>query len=118
MSRKYLISDVIADDDYLSGPMEDDQQVLYIPVFRFYDSADVDTRNQVTPGAGTIVVTSSQDGVNYFNLPNGTFNAADIYLVTRSIVNGMGPARFVKIALAGITVATHFEAEIFRHTES
>lgn len=104
----------VAAADFLTDDMGLAAERGYVTI-RFYD--DAGGTNQVTPGAGTVVVTGSTDGVNFFSsmVADGSFNAIDAYLVTRAIPLATGPLKNAKITLAGITVATHFSAQVVRY---
>lgn len=108
------ITGAVTDGNYFTSPnnpMDLAWERLYLASITFYNAAGA----QVTPGAGTIAFTVAPDGVNYINVTNGAFNAVDAYLATRVMPAFTGPARSARIALAGITGATSFMAEVARY---
>jgi hypothetical protein len=72
---------------------------------RFFTSAALTT--QATPTAGTVKVTLSPDGVNFYTMDNGSFNAADAYLESRAKPSAASMAVQGKVAYAGVTGASH-----------
>ncbi len=89
----------IADDEYLFDldPFAPLNNILEF--FYFTDAGGA----QVDATAGTIVVTLSP-GANIFQTINdGSFNAVDARLETRTKPSGFGKAEKVKITLAGVS---------------
>lgn len=97
---------------YISNAMPVAFTEMWFATFRFLNASNV----QVAPTAGTVTITASNDGVNYFSINNGVFNAIDVYLPTRPQPSASGPITFVKITLNGVTGngVTQFNALITR----
>jgi len=72
---------------------------------RFFTDATLAT--QATPSAGTVEVTLSPDGVNYYTMDNGSFNAADSYLDTRQKPSAASMAVQGKVTYSGVAGASH-----------
>ena len=105
MSNKYQIVSSTADGSYtLPVSMLQEYERCYVSI-RFYTSAALTT--QATPTAGTVKVTLSPDGVNFYTMDNGSFNAADAYLETR--VKPSAASMYIKgkVTYAGVTGASH-----------
>lgn len=84
---------------YISTAMPASFTQLFIASFQFFNAAAV----QVAPTAGTVTITASNDGVNYFAVSNGVFNGTDVYLPSRPQTSAVGPVTFIKVTLSGIT---------------
>lgn len=84
---------------YISTAMPSTFTQLFIASFQFFNAANV----QVAPTAGTVTITASNDGVNYFATSNGVFNGIDVYLPSRPQTSAVGPVTFIKVTLNGIT---------------
>lgn len=97
---------------YISSAMPIAYTELFFATFRFLNASNV----QVAPTAGTVTITASNDGVNYFAISNGVFNAADVYLPSRPQPTAAGPITFVKVTLNGVSGngVTQFNALITR----
>ena len=106
----FTINGPVANGAYVSPPMDSAYERAYIAV-RFFNAAGVD----VVPGAGTVAVESSPDGVNYYSMLNGAFNAANTYLVSRNMPYAEGPSVTVRVTLAGVTTAVGFRATVQRY---
>lgn len=106
----FIVSGPVADGVYEVSGMDTAYEKAYVN-FRFFDASGRD----VSPGAGTVEVQMSPDGFNYQDIPNGTFNAADVYLGSRPMPLGEGPAVSARVTLAGITTAVGFRATIHRY---
>jgi hypothetical protein len=107
----FTIEGSVANGTSVSPPMGSAYDLAYIAV-RFFNAQGAD----VVPGVlGTVSVQSSPDGVNYYNILNGAFNAADTYLVSRNMPYFEGPAVNVRVTLGGITNAAGFRATIHRY---
>ncbi len=104
------ISGPVDDGDYVSEKMDTAYERAYVNI-RFFD----DNGDDVVPGAGTVAVQASPDGVNFYSVLNGSFNAADAYLATRSTPYFEGPAVSIRVTLDGVTVATGFRATAQRY---
>lgn len=107
----------VAAADFLSPILSAGDERSYF-VIRFFD--DALATSQVTPGAGTIAFTASNDRdenlvANFLSVPDGAFNGVDVYAVARAVPLFTGPCTKAKLTLAGITVATHFTAHIVRY---
>lgn len=88
-----------ANGAYISVPMPSTYTQLFIASFQFFNASNV----QVAPTAGTVTITASNDGVNYFSVSNGVFNGVDVYLPSRPQTSAVGPVTFIKVTLNGIT---------------
>lgn len=88
-----------ANGAYISVAMPSTFTQLFIASFQFFNASAV----QVAPTAGTVTITASNDGVNYFAVNNGVFNGVDVYLPTRPQTTASGPVTFIKVTLSGIT---------------
>lgn len=105
MSNKYQIVSSTANGSYtLPVNMLTEYERCYVSI-RFFTDATLTT--QATPTAGTVKVTLSPDGVNFFTMDNGSFNAADAYLDTR--VKPSAASMYIqgKVTYAGVTGASH-----------
>lgn len=105
---EYTISGPIADGDYFSPNMRKDLERGYISV-NFY--SDSEFQNLVSPTAGTITFTASEDGGNYGSLING---AVDATIANYDRPNFSGALLRVKATASGITGATHFKATVHK----
>lgn len=77
-----------------------------------YDSAALD--NAVTPSAGTLTVTASEDNFNFGTIDDNVVDLTDpAYLRPswRALVTNL------KFNWAGVTGATHYEIRVWRHTD-
>lgn len=106
----FTISGPAANGTYVSPPMDSAYEKAYFNI-RFFDAAGA----QATPGAGTVVVQMSPDGVNYFDVLNGAYNAADAYLATRGMPVAEGPGIRARVTLAGVTTAVTFAVTVQRY---
>lgn len=105
MSNKYHIVSATANGSYtLPVNMLQEYERYYVSI-RFFTDATLTT--QATPTAGTVKVTLSLDGVNYYTIDNGSFNAADAYLETRPKPSAASMAVQGKVTYAGVTGASH-----------
>lgn len=111
MAKRFFISGSVANANFFSEEMSADYEKFYATI-AFYSNAALTT--QVVPTAGTVKITLTSDGVNYFTIDNGQFNAADAYLETRSKPSAASMAIKAKINLAGVTGASHFKATLER----
>lgn len=98
----YLIQAPVSDGDFLSPDISQQFERMYLSV-TFYSDAAYTT--PVTPTAGTVTITATDDGFNYGTLTDGTVDATNpAYLRP----NMSGRVRKVKATVAGVTGATHF----------
>lgn len=106
---EYTISGSVADGDYFSPNMRKDIERGYISIV-FY--ADAQLQNPVTPSAGTVTFTASEEGIRYGTLSNGTVDATiDDY----DRPNWSGTVFRVKATTSGITGANYFKATIHKY---
>ena len=105
MSSKYHIVSATANGSYaLPVNMLQEYERCYVSI-RFFTDATLTT--QATPTAGTVKVTLSPDGVNFYTMDDGSFNAADAYLETRVKPSAASMAVQGKVTYAGVTGASH-----------
>lgn len=105
MSNKYQIVSSTANGSYtLPRDMLPEYERCYVTI-RFFTDAMLTT--QATPTTGTVKVTLSPDGVNYYTMDNGSFNAADAYLDTRVKPGAASMYIQGKVTYAGVTGASH-----------
>ena len=105
MSNKYQIVSSTANGSYtLPVSMLQEYERCYVSILFFTDAT---LTTQATPTAGTVKVTLSPDGVNFYAIDNGSFDAADAYLETRTKPNGASMAIQGKVTYAGVTGASH-----------
>lgn len=105
MAIRYQIVSPTTNGSYtLPRGMAAEYERCYVSI-RFFTDATITT--QATPTAGTVKVTLSPDGVNFYTMDNGSFNAADAYLETR--VKPSAASMYIqgKVTYAGVTGATH-----------
>lgn len=105
MAIRYQIVSPTANGSYtLPRDMAAEYERCYVSI-RFFTDATLTT--QATPTAGTVKVTLSPDGVNFFTMDNGSFNAADAYLDTR--VKPSAASMYIqgKVTYVGVTGASH-----------
>lgn len=113
MAHRYEISGVTTDGSYLSDVMPVEYKEAWFDIRFFSDAA---MTAQVTPSAGTVTITGSPDGANYFNLASGGVIAAtDVYLASRDFATAAGPLQYAKVTLAGITGAAYFKCTVTRY---
>lgn len=73
--------------------------------FTYYDGANVATRNEVTPGAGTVAITGKVKGSQGTTaFPDSPVDATDV----GDTANAAAPFVSVTATPAGITTATHY----------
>jgi hypothetical protein len=109
--KGFEIKGNVAVGNFDSEPMDYAFERCYLGSIKFYNAAGA----QVTPGAGTVTFQLSADGVNFQDVPDGAFNAADAYLAGRKMPTAYGPAVKGRIALAGVTGAVYFSALMSRY---
>ena len=106
-----LFSAASSDGDTISPLLDRDYERGYISII-FYSDAELTTI--VTPGAGTVTITASEDGTQYGDVAviDATLaGASSTY--TRPSFAGM--VRFVKVNMSGITTANFFQMRIARY---
>lgn len=106
-----IFSGATSNGDTISPLLDRDYERGYLSVI-FYSDAEL--TNIVTPGAGTVTVTASEDGTQYGDV--GTIDATlagaeSTY--TRLSFGGL--IRFVRVNMAGITTANFFQVRIGRY---
>ena len=110
MTVRYDVTGPVADGDYLTTYMDADFSQCELSSIRFFDADGV----QVTPSAGSVTFSGTPDGVNYRDITDGTFNAADSYAFGRTPPYAEGLMIKAKVALTGITGAESFHAIVWR----
>lgn len=108
---EFSIQGATLDGSYDSPLMDTAYERMYLGYIRFFDADG----SQVTPLTGDVLFLGSTDGVNFQDVPNGSFSAADSYLTTRPIPAAVGPARRARIVLDGVTGAVSFIAGVERY---
>jgi len=106
MAQRYFISGAVADGEYTSQAMSIDYSDFQMPLIVFYDAQGA----QVTPSGGSVNVTVSPDGVNFFSVDGGVFDAVDAYNEERVAPFYSGLAIYFKVSLDGVTGAESFKA--------
>jgi len=105
MTNRYKITGPTDNGSYtLPVAMSPEYERCYVSIRFFTDS----TRSvQATPSAGTVKITLSPDGANFYTMDNGSFNAADAYLETR--VKPSAASMYIQgmVTYAGVTGAPH-----------
>ena len=105
MAIRYQIVSQTANGSYtLPVDMSAEYERCYVSI-RFFTSAALTT--QATPTAGTVKVMLSPDGVNFYTMDDGSFNAADAYLEARVKPSAASMAVQGKVTYAGVTGASH-----------
>ena len=105
MSNKYQIVSSTANGSYtLPVSMLQEYERCYVSILFFTDAT---LTTQATPSAGTVKVTLSPDGVNFYTMDNGSFNAADAYLESRPKPSAASMAVQGKVTYSGVTGASH-----------
>lgn len=110
MAMRYEITGPVANGDYFTDEMDASFKACELSSIRFFDGAGV----QVTPSAGTVVFSGTPDGVNYRQVVDGTFNAADAYSFERTPPYAEGLMIRARINLSGIGGAVTFSAIVWR----
>lgn len=106
-----LFSGATGDGNTISPLLDREYERGYLSII-FYSDADLTTL--VTPGAGTVTVTASEDGDQYGDIAvidATTAGAESTY--TRPAFGGL--IRFMRVNLSGITVANFFQVRIARY---
>jgi len=112
MARRYFIKGAVSNGSFTTEDMSASYAYAELSHITFYSDAYV---TQVTPTAGTVTYKQSADGVNYRDMPEGTFNASAAYDADRTPPNGTGMAVKGQLTLSGVTGATHFIACVWRY---
>lgn len=111
-TKRYEFSGPVADGDLLSPDMSWLHERGYVAL-SFYSDEELTTL--VTPSAGTVTATVSENGVLFGTIADSVTNAADVGpAVTYTRPNWSGSARKLKLALAGITGAAFVKCIITR----
>lgn len=110
MTVRYEITGSVANGDYLSPAMDAGFGQCELSSIRFFNAGGA----QVTPTAGSITFSGTPDGVNYRQITNGTFLAADAYKFERTPPFAEGLMVQAKIGLTGVTGANTFVALVWR----
>ena len=111
-NKRYQFSGSTADGDTVAQPMSYTHESGYV-AFTFY--SDEELTNLVTPSAGTVTTTVSENGDAYGSIDSGATNAADVGASTQyTRPNWSGSTRFLKVSLAGIVGAAYFKCVISR----
>lgn len=106
-----LFSGATGDGDTLSPLLDRDYERGYFSII-FYSDAELE--NLVTPAAGDVIITASEDGKQFGDVatilastagPNSTYD--------RPTFGGL--IRFVKVEMSGITGANFFQARVVRY---
>jgi hypothetical protein len=103
----------VADGDFFTDLMGADYRLFEQSSIEFY--SDAEGTLKVTPTAGTVTVSGSPDDSSYFTIDNGTFNAADAYLASRTRPNAQLLMIKSKLSLAGVAGANYFKAFTWRY---
>lgn len=111
MTQRYFITGEVANDDFFTEEMSADYKDSELSYILFYSD---EFQSVVTPSAGTVTYTQSPDNINYRDVPQGSFLAADSYDPARIPPNGTGLTTMGKLNLSGVTGATHFKACVWR----
>ncbi len=106
-----LFSAASSDGDTISPLLDRFYERGYISII-FYSDAELTTI--VTPGAGTVTFTASEDGTQYGDVAvvDATLAGAES-TYTRPSFAGM--VRFVRVNMSGITTANFFQVRIARY---
>lgn len=110
MTVRFEIQGQVANGDYFTDEMDAGFKACELSSIRFFDAGGA----QVTPSAGTVAFTGTADGVNYRDIQDGSFNAADAYQASRTPPYAEGLMIKAKVTLTGITGAASFVAVVWR----
>lgn len=111
-AKRYTISGSTADGEVLSPDMSHTHERGYV-AFTFY--SDVELETIVTPTAGTVTTTVSENGEIFGTVSNNVTNAVDVgpaVLYVRP--NWSGSARSLKLLFASIADGAFFKCVISR----
>tara|TARA_R110000851_G_scaffold193852_1_gene344642 strand:- start:92 stop:427 length:336 start_codon:yes stop_codon:yes gene_type:complete len=100
--QSYLIEGAVSDGDFISSSIAAYWERSYISI-TFYSDAAFTT--PVTPSAGVVTITATDDGFNYGTITSGT---VDVSIERYDRPNMSGRLRNIKATLSGVTGATHF----------
>lgn len=103
--RPYLIEAPVSDGEFISPSISQMLERSYISITFFSD----EYITPVTPAAGTVTVTATDDGFNYGTIDKGT---VDVTTPEYDRPNLSGRIQKLKATLAGVTGATHFRVII------
>lgn len=106
-----LFSGGTSNGDTISPLLDRDYERGYLSII-FYSDAELTAI--VTPGAGTVTITASEDGTQYGDVATitaSTAGASSTY--TRPSFSGL--IRRVKVNMASITTANFFQVRIARY---
>ena len=106
--QEFVIKGSTADGELLSLMMNLNFETGFIKVL-FY--ADDTYLTPITPSAGTINFTVSEEGETFGSIPSGTIDAT---AVNYDRPNWSGPGLYAKATCSGIVGASHFRAVIYR----
>lgn len=113
MAYRYQIVSSTADGEYtLPRTMSADYERAYACI-AFYSDQTLST--QVTPTDGIVEITLSPDGVNYYTIDGGTFEAKDCYKMSRTKPSAASTAVQAKVQYYGIEGASHAVVTIERY---
>lgn len=111
-TKRYQFSGSTADGDTLSPDMSWTHERGYV-AFTFYSDSALTTL--VTPSAGTITTTVSENGEVFGSVSSGTTTASDVGAAVFYVrPNWSGSVRKLKISLSGIVGAAFFKCVVSR----
>lgn len=114
-AERYRFSGVSSDGFLLIEDMSHTHERGLVAL-TFYSDEDLTT--QVTPGAGTAIITVSEDGANFGTVLKGTVDATKVgTAVQYDRPNWSGSTRYLKVTFLGITTATHCRIDVARYGE-
>lgn len=102
----------VADGDFYTDLMSASYEKAIQSSIEFYSDAAGTVK--VTPTAGTVTVTGTPNDSSYYSIEDGTFDAADAYLISRVKPNAIGCMTKAKITLSGVTGAAYVKAFMWR----
>ena len=111
MAMRYEIKWAVVDGDHDSPVMDANFAQCELSSIRFFDAGGA----QVIPSAGTVSFKGSPDGVNWRNVQDGEFSAADAYSATRTPPYAEGLMICGRLTFSGIVGASSFSATIWRN---
>ncbi len=106
--QEFVIKGSTADGELLSKMMNLNFETGFIKVLFYTDDTYTTT---VTPSAGSITFTASEEGETYGSISSGSVDAT---LPGHPRPNWVGPSLFVKGECLGIVGASHYRAVIYR----
>lgn len=112
-----LFSGATGDGDTISPLLDRDYERGYLSIVFF---SDAELTTIVTPSAGTIDITASEDGDIYGTIQDGTAISANTVgpAVNYSRPNWSGQVLFLKFSLSGIVGANFFKCTAYSYKSS